>query len=147
MAEDTVNQLTAKEIEEAGRVKPYTFHRAETENINLPGSSVMSFIGRVSDVSNGVEQVLELLMWDEKRRNNVDESDRPELEQQPVLTAYNRGALMRFACTSLDMLDRECDRMREWAFEYHTPEGRIERYEQALCSLKSHRQPVPVPGK
>lgn len=147
MATDTVNQLTAEQIEKAGRVKPFVFHREETENTNLPGSAAMRFVGTASDVSNGVQEILDLLMWDEKRRNDVDESETPEQEQQPVLTPYNRSVLMRLARTSLEMLNRDCDYFREWAYEQHTPEGRVERYETALHSLKLHRQPVPAQGK
>ena len=146
MANKTVNplnHLTAEQIEEAGRVKPFTFHRKATEQTELPGGAVMSFVGKASDVSSGARQIFEILEWDDLRRSNVGDSDTPELEQQPVLTPYSRGVLMRFASTSLELLEAECDSMRTWAFECHTPEGRLERYEQALSCLKAHRQRIP----
>ena len=127
-----------------GSTEVAAYHREEAENTNLPGGAVMRFTAMAADVTNGAKEILELLMWDSLRREGVEGSDTPELEQQPVLTPYSRGVLMQFARASLDMLNRESERMQEWAFEYHTPEGRSERYRQALHSLKSHRQPVPA---
>lgn len=144
MATDTLNQPTAEKIEKAGRVKRYDYHREETENTNLPGSAVMKFTGKAADVSNGVKEVLELLMWDSLRREGVEGSDTPELEVQPVLTPYNRGVLMEFARTSLEMLHAECEHMQQWAYERHTPEGRIDSYRQAMFRLKVHGQLLPT---
>lgn len=84
MAIETVNPLncsTAEQIEEAGRVKPFYFHRKETEKTELPGSTVMNFVGKVTDVSAGTKQILEMLNWDEMRRSQVNDSDTPELEK------------------------------------------------------------------
>lgn len=144
MANDTVNQLTAEQMEKAGRVKRYDYHREEAKNTNLPGSSVMRFTSRAADVTNGAREILELLMWDSLRREGVEGSDTPELEAQPVLTPYNRGVLMEFARTSLEMLHGECEYMQKWAYECYTPEGRIDSYRKAMFSLKSHGQPVPT---
>ena len=144
MATNTLNQLTAEQIAKAGRIKRYNYHREEAEKTNLPGGEVMRFTGKVADVSNGVKEVLELLMWDTLRRKDVEWSDAPEHEDQPVLTSYSRGVLTEFARTSLEMLHRDCEHMQQWAYECHTPEGRNDRYKKALFSLKANGQPVPT---
>ena len=102
----------------ATHFQPFQWHREETQNAALPGTAVMHFASEVHDISNGAHTILQILESD-----GLAES----FEERKLLGESHRGYLLRMAIASLGMLGDRSQRLMDWAYEHHTPEGQKEK--------------------
>jgi hypothetical protein len=54
---------------------------------------------------------------------------------RPVLNDYHRETLQSLAIVNLETISSECADFRQWAFDNHTEEGRLEKFEQATENI------------
>lgn len=110
--------LTPTTPDTSALFEPFQWHRKETENASLPGEAVMRFASEAQDISNGARTILEIL----ERDNLMDHEEGRKLFNDNV-----RGSLLRMAITSLSQLSDSSDHLIDWAYKYHTAEGRAEQ--------------------
>lgn len=96
----------------------FQWHRPEVENALLPGRDAMHFSSNLRDISGGVRTILEIIEHDDLRNANGE---------RQLLDANSRGGLLRIAIFSMYRAEESIDEFMEWAFDYHTPEGRAQR--------------------
>ena len=103
--------------------EPHVFSRKEVDNAHLPGHAVMRFVNLTHDIAGGAEVAVDLLEWDDGRE---------DFDEQRLLSANDRSRLRRLTSASLGLLLEECYRLREWAYERHTEQGREEARNSAV---------------
>nr|AWD72266.1 hypothetical protein pH8NP1_p005 [Polaromonas sp. H8N] len=112
---------------------PYERGHKALENVDLSGSAVQALINKIETISQGTETLLNLLQWDQANRQSVGDGDSPN--NRPVLNDYHRETLQSLAIVNLGIISNECGEFRQWAFDYHTEEGRLEKLEQATETI------------
>jgi len=135
MADETVNQrLGEAEARRASEkrasephFKAFQTYRDEVARAQLPGAAVCMFAERVGDIVRGVAAVVDLVMDDDSRRDLRQDADEPTEEFRPLLSREQLWDLQRMARAALLQIDSDSNRLVEWAYEYHTPEGIAER--------------------
>lgn len=135
------NESTATtQTQETGQgPKPREFQavrlsRDEVDQASLPGSAVRKFADHVFDLSAGAASILRLIEWDEQRED--DHKADPEEYPAQVLGVYHRNVLLRLVATNMEMLCHRAESLNKWAFEQHTPEGKVEVLADAMRTVK-----------
>lgn len=99
---------------------PFKWHRNEVEKAQLPGERVMHFVANARDTAAGIAAVLEIIDHD-----NASAA----FDERPLLTGNQRSALQRLAQLAAFSLNEEAERIAQWGYDYHTPEGIAQRKE------------------
>lgn len=120
MAEETVIERTPIQRAE---FKPYRIGRREVDRAMLPGDAVRNFADKVEAITQGTQTVMEILMWNESLAETQEDSDNPEDEVPPPLRPNETWKLARMVIACMADLSEDADRLMEWAYKHHTPEG------------------------
>lgn len=104
--------------------KPFTFGREEFDCASLPGGNVQRFANLVESLSHGSSLILNLIEWDLSR---ADDHETDPDEPAPLFNDFHRGVLMRLVATHMEVLSRESEDIKSWAFDQHTEAGRAEQ--------------------
>jgi hypothetical protein len=102
--------------------KSFEWHMKPVEDALIPGRHFADFAGKVRDVASGCETILHLI-----ENHTTHES----CDGRPLLSDYHIGNLMRLAISSLSDLNVEAAQSLDWAYDYHTPEGKAQRLASA----------------
>ena len=112
---------TAEETTSAPLFDPFEYHREELEdhNVTLPAHPMIKLLGRIQDVAGGIATIIEI--------NNRDTTEKEGYANPQVLLSPNdHWQLSRLSIAALKMLGDKADELTDWAYKYHTPEGRAE---------------------
>lgn len=98
----------------------YNTARRELHNPKgtVPLSNFASLAARTLDLSYGVATVLKLIEADMLER---------AAQVKPLLSVSDVGTLLRLTIQVSDGLGEEAQQSLDWAYDYHTPEGKAER--------------------
>lgn len=128
------SESTATNNDAQFEFEPFAYGHKEVEHASLPGGAVQRFADLVQDISMGSETILRLIEWDEMRGDDhKEEVGAPP----PVLSVTSRSILMRLVAANMDVLSSEAERLREWAYKHHTPEGRAAERERMKHMARS----------
>lgn len=117
MANATVNQYHKG-------YEPFTIGNEEVDRANLPGVAVRRYADHVAAISDGVRVMLTTLQWNNDLKQAKEESEHPEKEMNPPLDNSDIFNIHRMMLASMEMLSNESEELMDWAYNYHTPEGR-----------------------
>lgn len=104
--------------------------RSEVDDARLYGRPVRQFATLAADLAGGAAAVLHLTMDDDNRAQSRKDQAPADLERSadsPLMHPGHLWKLQRMAAASLEQLESEAERLMEWAYEYHTPEGKRQR--------------------
>ncbi len=98
----------------------YNTARRELHNPKgtVPLSNFAKLAAKTLDLSYGVATVLKLIEADMLER---------DAQLKPLLSVPDVGTLLRLTIQVTDGLGEEAQQSLDWAYDYHTPEGRAER--------------------
>lgn len=95
----------------------FRWSREETETASLPGGHVMNFAEETADLMGGINTILNLLAENELHQDANGEGKK-------LFNDFVSSKLLRMAIRSSSILEERSHRLMDWAYEYHTPEGR-----------------------
>ena len=90
----------------------FKWHRAEIDEVDLPGERMMDFVADARDTASGIAAIMDIIEHDNLAKN---------FEERPLLNVNQHSALRRLARLSAASLNEEAERIAEWAYMYHTP--------------------------
>jgi hypothetical protein len=96
----------------------FKWHQKAVEKATIPGYRYAELAGMVRDVASGCATILQLV---------DDSSIRHGCDEPQLLSKFDIGNLTRLAIHSLETLNNIATEELDWAYEYHTPEGKAER--------------------
>ena len=110
--------------EQTPAFEAYNTARRELHNPKgtVPLSNYASLAAKTHDLSYGVSTILKLIEADMLER---------AAEVKPLLSVSDAGTLLRLAIQVTDGLGEEGQQCLNWAYDYHTPEGRAARKDGA----------------
>lgn len=113
--------MSAAEEETGPLFNSYRWGHDAIDSVQIPGEVFRRFLAKTNHVGNGITAVLELI-----EMSQIEESQEPG---RPIISANRAGNLMRLAIASAEYLAEDAEKLNDWAYEYHTPEGIKERRE------------------
>lgn len=108
--------------------RPFKYGRDEIDTATLPGGNVQRFANLVESISQGSSTILDLIEWDEMR---ADEHTADPAEPPPLLNRFHKGVLLRLVATHMEVLSREAEDIKSWAYDHHTDAGKAAQLEEA----------------
>ncbi len=114
------NFTEAKEsVIDGSHFEPYKWARKEVDDsdVMIPGSGYADLAGKANEISQGISVILEMIEVSGLEREN---------DERPLLSPYAEGALLRLAIRSANTLAESAEEGMNWAYRFHTKEGRKE---------------------
>ncbi len=112
--------------------EPHQWHRKAVENALIPGRNVADFAGRVMDIAGGIASLSSLLVENQR----LLDGDNPD--KKPLFSEFHSDVLQRLVTTCAFDLRGDAEELLDWAYKYHTPEGKKEHGKRASNRATSH---------
>lgn len=88
---------------DSAQFKPFVWN--SLEGLDHDARARASFLNDARDVVDGAQTLMQLLLWDDERRDDVGSSD----ATVPLLERWHRASLQRFMVAALGMLHADIE--------------------------------------
>lgn len=113
----TENFIPDDEIKPSYQDYKWANRAVDDTDVRIPGTAFSDLASDTNEISIGISVILKLIEFNMLQ---------VEGDQKPLFSAFESGALIRLAIRSADLLSAKTEETMEWAYRFHTAEGRKE---------------------
>lgn len=125
MTNTTLTPKTTRAIDKP-HFQPYQWAQTAVDDVDvmIPGTGLADLARKTNELAEGIQTILEMIECNMLHREDGE---------KPLMSPYHQGTLLRMAIRSAEILASESQQSMDWAYKYHTAEGR-EKHEIAKAT-------------